>query len=98
MAYIVNAGVIGCNMVEEFFELSRHNTMEKFNWKKVFSTNVSVQTQNAYPDAEFVSNVSALINDAEISLVFISSQHMDMIPLVMQAGKSVRIIKSNANY
>ncbi len=93
MEKTIYAGVIGCDMTEEFFQTSLRNPIEKFNWKKIFTgnrpiTNISKQ----YPTSEVVGNVDTIVDDSDISLVFVSADHIDFVPQVMQAGKSVRVV------
>ena len=48
-----------------------------------------------YPDAEFVQDKSAIINDGSIDLVIISSpddEGMNIVTEALEAGKNVRIL------
>ncbi|TDH26614.1 hypothetical protein EXU57_11030 [Segetibacter sp. 3557_3] len=89
----ITAGVIGCSMKEEFFATSVHNEIEKFHWKKVHSTKAApTHLQHTFPDTEVVDSVQAIVNDQDISLVFVSSDHLREVPVILEAGKAVRII------
>lgn len=89
----INAGVIGSDMTEEFFEISSRNTMEKFLWKKIYVPGaVASSPENAYAGSEVVDNVEAIISDTDISLVFVSSNHLNVVQKMIEAGKSVRVI------
>lgn len=89
----INAGVIGCNMSEDFFTTSVSNTIEAFHWKKIYVSRANEQAKiNKHPQAEIVSKVDAIINDSDIQLVFVSAQHLEHVKPILQAGKSVRII------
>ncbi len=87
----ITAGVIGCNMNEEFFETSARNTTENFRWKKLLPAG-QIERVSGFPDTEIVSDVTNIFNDHEISLVFVSANHLHVVPEVIQAGKSVRVI------
>ena len=87
----INAGVIGSDMSEEFFEISSRNAMEKFIWKKVYIPGQN-DTNDLNTGSQMVSNVESIVNDTDISLVFVSSNHLNEVPKVLQAGKSVRVI------
>ncbi len=94
MTQVVNVGVIGCDMSEDFFQLSRLNKIEKFNWKKIYCSSDTWFRfiKKGYPEAEIVQSVQSVVSDADITLVFISSSHLDYVSKVMETGKSVRII------
>lgn len=87
------AGVVGCDMTEEFFQTSLRNTIENFYWKKIYSGKRDVSNSyKDYPTAEIVSDIKTIVNDNDISLVFVSADHLEFVPQVMQAGKSVRVV------
>lgn len=89
----ITAGVIGCNMTEDFFQTSVHNQVEKFHWKKILAGGqVAGNLENKYPGTELVDNVQAIVGDQDISLVFVASNHLHQVPGVLQAGKAVRIV------
>jgi hypothetical protein len=87
------AGVIGCDMSEEFFQSFDRNQVEKIIWKKIWVSDTSnTVIDNAYTEAEIVADAESIFNDEDISLVIVSSKHMTYVPQVLQAGKSVRVI------
>ncbi len=89
----ITAGVIGCSMKEEFFATSVHNEVERFHWKKVLAGKPgATHLQQTFPGTEVVDNVQAIVNDNDISLVFVSADHLREVPGVLEAGKAVRII------
>ncbi|MDB5247647.1 MAG: hypothetical protein JWQ40_2041 [Segetibacter sp.] len=91
--HTINAGIIGCDMKEDFFQTSLSNRMEKFYWKKIFVSNSTAEgIQKEYPNAEIVNNVEAIVNDSDITLVIVSATHLGFVKPIMQAGKSVRVI------
>lgn len=90
---IISAGIIGCDMTEDFFQTSLSNRMEKFYWKKIFvSNNTAEANKKEYPGTEIVNNIEAIVNDSDITLVIVSAKHLAFVKPIMQAGKSVRVI------
>lgn len=92
MVKTINAGVIGCNMTEEFFRHVETNTIESFLWKKIYTTNYSYHGRKPHPHAELVTDAEAIIHDPEIALVFVSASHLHFVKPVLDSGKAVRII------
>jgi hypothetical protein len=88
----ITAAVIGCNMNEEFFETSVRNMKERFYWKKILTTE-KVTNLHMFPGAEIVSDEETIVGDSEISLVFVSPNHLHVVPKVIKAGKSVRVVE-----
>ena len=89
----ITAGIIGCNMTEDFFRASAHNEVEKFHWKKILAGNQAAKNlEQLFPEAELVDSVQAIINDGDISLVFVSNNHLQVVPNVLESGKAVRIV------
>ena len=91
MVKTINAGVIGCNMSADFFTTYKPNKVERFFWKKIFLSERSPE-MNSHPQAEFVEKAEAIFQDADIELVFISSNHLQFVKPVIESGKSVRVI------
>ena len=90
---IIQAGVIGCDISGQEFQDLNINKLESFNWKKIYiSDNIHESIVRSYPATEFVSDINTIVDDDEISLVFVSPQHLDLASQVMKAGKSVRVI------
>lgn len=93
MVNTINAGVIGCDMTEDFFMTSGNSKAEKFYWKKAYNTNSTINLiPNRYPDTEIVSDVDDIVNDEEISLVIVSKDHLVLAKPIIDSGKSIRII------
>ena len=88
----ITAGIIGCNMTEDFFRASAHNKVEKFHWKKILADKAITNIEQLYPEAEMVDSIQAIINDNDISLVFVSNNHLNIVPNVLESGKAVRIV------
>lgn len=90
----VNAGIIiGCHNSHEFVKTSTANPHEIYNWKKIYVSDTTYFSGfKNIPTAEIVTQVDAILNDADIHLVFVSSQQLEWVKPVIQAGKSVRII------
>ena len=87
----INAGIIGCNMSEDFFKASETNRIENFLWKKIYlKSHPAYGLKNLEP--EIVDHAEAIINDADIELVFVSANHLQYIKPIIEAGKSVRVI------
>ncbi|WP_157580937.1 Gfo/Idh/MocA family oxidoreductase [Segetibacter koreensis] len=93
MINTINAGVIGCDMSEDFFKTTASNTMERFNWTKILSPGkISENIAKEYPGVTIVNDVNAIVNDEEITLVIVASKNLELAKPVIEAGKSVRII------
>ncbi len=93
MNNIINAGVIGCDMSEEFFQASALNKVEKFNWKKIWVSNKKTGgIAKEYPEAKIVNDIEAIVNDTDITLVIVSANHLKYVKPVIEAGKAVRVI------
>ncbi len=93
MTNTINAGIIGCDMSEDFFQTFSNNRMEKFNWKKIFeSSNTAAGIKKEYPETEIVDNAEAIIDDSDITLVIVSAKHLGFVKPITLAGKSVRVI------
>jgi predicted dehydrogenase len=92
MVKYINAGIIGCNMSEEFFRTTETNNVENFLWKKIFLSDHSPSFLQKLHKAEIVEHPEAIFNDAEIELVFISADHLQFVKPVIEAGKSVRLV------
>ncbi len=86
------AGVIGCNMTEEFFKTSVRNTREKFYWKKILGGDNVAHLHKRFPEAQIVTNAETIFSDDEISLVFVSADQLQVVPKVIEAGKLVRVV------
>lgn len=93
MINTINAGVIGCDMSEDFFQTIGSNGAEKYSWKKAFPADKTLNriTYNNFP-IEIVDSVEAIANDEEITLVIVSSNNIFLARPIIAAGKSVRII------
>jgi len=87
----ITAGVIGCEMREEFFEASARNVNEKIYWKKILSKNGTINA-NRFPNAEVVNSEETILQDADISLVFVAADNLDAVSKVIQSGKAVRVV------
>ncbi|MCW3110080.1 MAG: hypothetical protein JWQ09_4586 [Segetibacter sp.] len=92
MVKTINAGIIGCNMSEEFFRTTETNTVESFFWKKIYTGDHSSHGLKNHPQAEIVEHAESIIHDSEIELVFVSAKHLQFVKPVIAAGKSVRVI------
>jgi predicted dehydrogenase len=93
MTNIINAGVVGCDMSEEFFQSTASNKMESFKWTKIFSTNkIAENITRDYPGATVVDNIEAIVNDKDITLVIVSSKELASVKQIIEGGKSVRLI------
>ena len=87
----INAGIIGCNMSENFFSTSTANNPENLSWKKIFLGGETASSKMpAY--AEIVEKADAILHDNEIDLVFVSANHLQFVKPVIEAGKFVRIV------
>jgi len=91
MTNYITAAVIGCNLQEEFFETSVRNRHEKFHWKKIL-TNHKIPNSQLFSSAEIVSDEDTILTDNDISLVFVSANHLHVVSKVIEAGKSVRVV------
>jgi predicted dehydrogenase len=91
MVKTINAAIIGCNMSEDFFTTSATNSIERFSWKKIFLSGKSASTKS-HSQAELVEKAEAIINDADIDLVFVSENHLQYVKPIIAAGKSVRVV------
>ena len=93
MTTIINAGIIGCKMSEDFFTTSYSNQMEKFNWKKIFvSNNKAEAIKKNHPETEIVNNIESIVNDRDITLVIVAANQIGFVKQVIDSGKSVRVI------
>ena len=88
----INAGVIGCNMSEEFFRTSEVNKVESFSWKKIYLHSHSPRSLSNHPHTEIVDQAESILNDSDIELVFVSANHLQFVKPVIDSGKSVRVI------
>ena len=88
----INAAIIGCNMSEEFFRSTETNKVENFSWKKIFLSDGPSSTHHKQFSAEIVDHPQAILNDADIELVFISADHLQFVKPVIDSGKSVRVV------
>ena len=91
MVKTINAGIIGCNMSEDFFSTTGANKVESFFWKKIYLSGKSASSKS-HPQAEIVERAEAIIQDSDIELVFVSANHLQFVKPVIDAGKSVRVI------
>jgi hypothetical protein len=90
---IINAAIVGCDISKDYFQDLGMNKLEKFNWKKVFVTGDSCRTiSSSFPFSEFVTTVDSIVNDADISLVFVSADHLEFANRLISSGKAVRIV------
>lgn len=89
----VCAGVIGCNMSEDFFQTSAAYGHEKLFVKKIHPKEKKYERINKlYPQAEIISNDDAIVNDSDISLVFVSAEKIELVQSLINSGKAVRVI------
>ena len=91
MVKTIQAGIIGCNMSEDFFKTSESNRVENFLWKKIYLNDPPSSGLKNH-QAEIVEQVEAIIHDADIELVFVSANHLQFVKPIIETGKSVRII------
>lgn len=82
------AGVIGCNMADDFFETLLNNRVEKYHWKKMFQSDSRLDTETI----EVVENVEAIAEDNDISVVFLSNKFLHVAPQLIKAGKCIRTV------
>lgn len=88
----VYAAVIGCDISTDYFQNASINKLETFHWKKVFTGSSEQTIFHGSPNTEFVSSVDAILNDEDISLVFVSANHLEFAKQMIEAGKAVRVI------
>jgi predicted dehydrogenase len=94
MANVMNVGLIECRDSARPFQLDSKNESNNFHIKKVLA-NASHSSAAYYPDAEFVQDKNAILQDGSIDLVIISSpgkEGMSIVTEALEAGKSVRIL------
>ena len=94
MANVTNVGLIQCRDSAKPYQLDSNTESNNFHIKKVLVKMNSSATDH-YPDAEFVQDKSAIINDGSIDLVIISSpddEGMNIVTEALEAGKNVRIL------
>lgn len=87
----INVGVIGCEMSDDLFTFSGVNQLEKLKFRKVFTEKSPAMIASNFPGTEVVTDVKAIIYDADIELVILSNDHLGLVNEVVQAGKSVRV-------
>ncbi|WP_207493823.1 hypothetical protein [Aridibaculum aurantiacum] len=87
------AGVIGCNMSEDFFHLLSTNIVENYHWKKVFNCGDSAPIKHKEIQTEVVTNVGSILEDNDITVVFLSNDYLHMAPQFINAGKCVRTVQ-----
>lgn len=93
MSDMIRAGVIGCDMTEEFFQATASNKIEKFKWEKILVSNKITQTiTKQYPEAQLVNDVEAIANDRNITLVIVSAKELEFVRPIIDSGKAVRVI------
>ena len=92
-----NVGLIECKDHGPVTQMTESSRLNGYNIKKVYiNNNISAQeVRSQYPEAEIVENTRAIIDDAFIDLVIVSSPadaDMDIVGEVLEAGKYVRVI------
>lgn len=96
MANTLNVGIIGCEMSEEIKLASGAIGVGKFSLMKILAKDKATAgiAQITYPQAIIVDDITDIINDPAIELVFISSQrkYLPMVREVLKARKHVRVI------
>ncbi len=93
MEKILQAGVIGCDMTEEFFQASKRNPIENYNWKKIYAGSKAINNASKqFPYAEIVSDINPIVQDTDISIVFVAADHLELVAPVIEAAKSVRLV------
>lgn len=90
MINTINAGVIGCDMTKEFFDIA--NRAEKLIWKKAYAGFNMDGIAKKFPELEIVNNVKEIVTDNDITLVIVSAENLKLARPALAAGKSVRII------
>ncbi len=89
----ISAAVIGCDISKQYFQDLGTNKLEKFHWKKVYvNDELFKSVSNSFPSAEYVSAIDAILDDAEISIVFVSAKHLEHASRVLLSGKAVRVV------
>ena len=94
MSTVINVGLIGSAVLEEALATDRS---ENFNLKKIFAGDKVAAgiAKTQYPQAEIVSNIQSIIEDAGIELVIMSatnSKDSAVVQHILSKGKKVRII------
>lgn len=84
------AGVIGCNLADDFFETLSNNRLEKYQWKKMFESDSHIDVD--FTRTEVVENVEAIADDTDITVVFLSEKYLHLAPQLIKAGKSIRTV------
>jgi hypothetical protein len=85
------AGIIGCTLSEQFFQ-SLSFAVEEYSWKKIYFSETSSANHNYTGKAEVVNNLNSIIDDKDITVVFVSNAHLHVVPQLLQAGKCVRTV------
>jgi len=86
------AGVVGCTMSEDIFRQLSATKVERYEWKKIL-LNEDVSGGRQYTgNAEIVENITSIIEDNDISIVFVSKNFLNVAPEIIKAGKSVRTV------
>jgi|SRR4051812_2328893 len=96
MNKIINVGVIGSEMSEEFFQLPASANHQKYHYKKIY-TETGAQARQ-FPEAELVSDVNEILNDGSIELVIVSPAHINRVSQLIRAGKAVRVSDTHSSY
>jgi hypothetical protein len=89
----INAAIIGCDTSKQYFQDLGTNKLEKFHWKKAYVADDCYKSSSSgLSIAEYVTTVDSILNDEEISLVFVSSNHLEYAQQIILSGKAVRVI------
>jgi len=83
----INVGLIGCQVWQP-----TSTTSENFLVKKILLTEKMDSVLTAYPEAEVVEDIHAIVDDSTIDLVIISPNHLHTVRQALEAGKSVRVM------
>lgn len=89
----INAAIIGCDVSKQYFQDLGTNKLEKFHWKKVYVDDALCKSvTTSFPASEQVTTIDAILNDADISIVFVSSKHLEFANQIIMSGKAVRVV------
>ena len=92
MNSIINAGIVGCTMTEEYFQYIANASPEKINYKKTLFSGVA--SSSKFAGLEVVDDLESILDDKDISLILLSDNHLHCYPRVSQSGKAVRVVRS----
>lgn len=86
------AAVIGCNMDDYLLEQLSIRSVKTYHWKKIVPPVDLATVTISNDELEMANSINSIVEDDDITVVFISPKYLTGASKLIKAGKHVRVV------